>query len=189
MRAHGARIDGCQIDHGCEAVCSTGETKKIAGTSNQLSLCTESSIGRNVAHLLYGFDTENPWKHFIGGQAPLSSSVERGTKKQRTKLKKIYLKVASYSFLTAQNLVTKKWLMARALKSSRDFARPTRGSPTQEVNKHGFPTLQTLFSSKTCELINFSKCLPTCKKVVDSLESKRRFKKIISRCSEQLMSL
>ena len=36
----------------------------MAGTSNQLTLCTESSIGRNVAHLLYGFDTENPWKHF-----------------------------------------------------------------------------------------------------------------------------
>ena len=92
MRAHGARIDGCHIDHGCDAVCSTGETKKMAGTSKQLSLCTESSNGRNVAHLLYGFDTENPWKHFTGGQAPLSSSVERGTKKQRTKLKKIYLK-------------------------------------------------------------------------------------------------
>ena len=64
----------------------------MAGTSNQLSLCTESSIERNVAHLLYGFDRENPWKHFTGGHAPLSSSVERGTRKQRTKLKKIYLK-------------------------------------------------------------------------------------------------
>ena len=64
----------------------------MAGTSNQLSLCTESSIERNVAHLLYGFDRENPWKHFTGGHASLSSSVERGTKKQRTKLKKIYLK-------------------------------------------------------------------------------------------------
>ena len=102
---------------------------------------------------------------------------------------RLVLKVASYSFLTAHNLVTKKWLMARPFKSSRDSARSTRGSPTQEVNKHGFPTLQTLFSSKTCELINFSKCLPTCKKVADSLESKRRFKKIISRCFEQLMSL
>ena len=69
-----------------------GKQKKMAGTSKQLSLCTESSNGRNVAHLLYGFDTENPWKHFTGAQAPLSSSVERGTKKQSTKLKKIYLK-------------------------------------------------------------------------------------------------
>ena len=101
----------------------------------------------------------------------------------------IRLQVASYSFLTARNLVTKKWLVARALKSSCDFARPMRGFPTQEVNKHGFPTLPTLFSSKTCELINFLKCLPTCKKVADYLESKRRFKKIISPCSEQLMSL
>ena len=62
----------------------------MVGTSNQLSLCTESSIERNVAHLLYGFDRENP-----GSNLPvvrhLSSSVERGTKKQRAKLKKIYL--------------------------------------------------------------------------------------------------
>ena len=29
-------------------------------------------------------------------------------------------KVASYSFLTARDLVTRKWLMARALKKSRD---------------------------------------------------------------------
>ena len=64
----------------------------MAGTSNQPGLCTESSIERNVAHLLYGFDRENRWKHFTGGQAPLSSSVERGTKKQTAKLKKIYLK-------------------------------------------------------------------------------------------------
>ena len=64
----------------------------MAGTSNQPGLCTESSIERNVAHLLYGFDRENRWKHFTGGQAPLSSSVERGTRKQRAKLKKIYLK-------------------------------------------------------------------------------------------------
>ena len=48
-----------------------GKQKKMAGASKQLSLCTESSNGRNVAHLLYGFDTENPWKHFTGGQAPL----------------------------------------------------------------------------------------------------------------------
>ena len=80
MCAHSALIDGCHVDHGCDAVCSMGKTKTMVGTSNQLSLCTESSIGRNVAHLLYGFDTENPWKHFTGGQAPLSSSVERGTK-------------------------------------------------------------------------------------------------------------
>ena len=64
----------------------------MAGTSNQPGLCTESSIERNVAHLLYGFDRENRWKHFTGGQAPLSSSVLRGTRKQRAKLKKIYLK-------------------------------------------------------------------------------------------------
>ena len=43
----------------------------MVGASNQLSLCTESSIERNVAHLLYGFDRENPWKQFTGGQAPL----------------------------------------------------------------------------------------------------------------------
>ena len=64
----------------------------MAGTSNQPGLCTESSIERNVAHLLYGFDRENRWKHFTGGQAPLSSSVERGTRKQRAKLKKIILR-------------------------------------------------------------------------------------------------
>ena len=64
----------------------------MAGTSNQQGLCTEPSIERNVAHLLYGFDRENRWKHFTGGKAPLSSSVERGTRKQRAKLKKIYLK-------------------------------------------------------------------------------------------------
>ena len=86
------RIDGCHINHDCDAVCSTADTKTMAGTSNQPGLCTESSIERNVAHLLYGFDRENRWKHFTGGQAPLSSSVERGTRKQRAKLKKIYLK-------------------------------------------------------------------------------------------------
>ena len=64
----------------------------MAGISNELSLCTESSIERNVAHLLYGFDRENPWKHFTGVQAPLSSPVEWGTKKQRAKLEKIYIK-------------------------------------------------------------------------------------------------
>ena len=86
------RIDGCHIGHDCDAVCSTGDTKTVAGTSNQPGLCTEPSIERNVAHLLYGFDRENRWKHFTGGQAPLSSSFERGTRKQRAKLKKIYLK-------------------------------------------------------------------------------------------------
>ena len=58
-----------------------------------------------------------------------------------------------------------------------DSTRPLYGFPTQEVNEHGFPTLQTLFWSKTSERINFSKCFPTCKKIADSLESKRRFKK------------
>ena len=60
--------------------------------------------------------------------------------------------------------------------SFKKFARSTRGSPRQQVTKHGFPTLQTLFSSKTCERVIFSKCLPTRKKVADSLESKIRFK-------------
>ena len=87
-----ARIGGCYIDHGCDAVCSTGETKTMVGTSNQLSLFTESSIERNVAHLLYGFDRENCCKHFTSGQAPLSSSIQRGTKNQSAKLKKNYLK-------------------------------------------------------------------------------------------------
>ena len=82
------RIDGCHINHDCDAVCSTADTKTMAGTSNQPGLCSESSIERNVAHLLYGFDRENRWKHFTGGQAPLSSSVERGTRKQRAKVKK-----------------------------------------------------------------------------------------------------
>ena len=75
--------------------------------------------------------------------------------------------------------------------SFKKFARPTRGSPTQggpqEVIEHGFPTLQTLFSSKTCKRIIFSKCLPIRKKAENSSESTRRFKKIISRCSEQLI--
>ena len=85
-------IDGCHINHDCDAVCSMGDTKTMAGTSNQPGLCTESSIERNVAHLLYGFDRENRWKLFTGGQAPLSSSVERGTRKQKAKLKNNYLK-------------------------------------------------------------------------------------------------
>ena len=72
------------------------------------------------------------------------------------------------SFLTARNLVTRKWLMARALKP------PTRGSPTRKVNKHVFPTLQTLFSSKLCGRIMFTKCLPIRKKAENSLESNRR---------------
>ena len=72
-----------------------------------------------------------------------------------------HFKVASYSFLTSRNLVTRKWLMARAL----NLARPKRGSPTRKVNKHGFPTLQTLFSSKLCGRIIFAKCLPIRKKL------------------------
>ena len=62
--------------------------------------------------------------------------------------------------------------------SFKKFARSTSGSPRQQVNKHGFPTLQTLYySSKTCERVIFSKCLPTRKKVADSFEFKIRFKK------------
>ena len=59
----------------------------------------------------------------------------------------VMFKVASYSFLTARNLVTRKWLMARALK----LALPTRGSPTRKVNKCGFPTLQTLYFASTTQ--------------------------------------
>ena len=83
-------------------------------------------------------------------------------------------KVASYSFLIARNLVTREWLMARALK----FARPTRGSPTHKVNKHGLTTLQTAFLSKFCGCIIFLKCLPIRQKAAKSLESNRRFKKL-----------
>ena len=66
--------------------------------------------------------------------------------------------------------------MARAVK----LARLTRGSPTGKVNKHGFPTLQTLFSSKLCGRVIFLKCLPMGKKTENSSE-------FISHCCEQLI--
>ena len=47
----------------------------------------------------------------------------------RAYIRRNNFKVASYSFLTASKLVTRKWLIA--LK----FARSTRGSPTRKVSK------------------------------------------------------
>ena len=90
-------------------------------------------------------------------------------------------KVASYSFLTARNLVTRKWLIA--LK----FARSTRGSPTRKVSKQTWlPNFANPFFVKimwTYHLFEmFTFPYEGCK--FFGVQQKVKLKKNISHCSE-----
>ena len=51
------RIDGCHIDHDCDAVCSTGDTKTMVGTSNQ-PVCVLSPVLKEMWLIYYTALTE-----------------------------------------------------------------------------------------------------------------------------------
>ena len=52
---------------------------------------SSTSVQVDVNKLVYNFDADNPWRHI--GNPPISSSVERGRKKNSSKLKKTYLRI------------------------------------------------------------------------------------------------
>lgn len=77
-------------EKGMASISGSRSKERVGLATHSASTCDEQ-LSIDVNKLVYRFDPDSRWTYFRDG-APLASSVERGQKKTRSKLQKIYVK-------------------------------------------------------------------------------------------------